>query len=493
MWRILAAKIRLPRASRNLSTKQIRYSKRSTSSATAPERPSALRAGAELELLFTDLLANGQGVGRADGLVVFCFGALPEERARVRIREVKQRYAVADLVKRLSDSPNRAKPFCPVFGICGGCQVQHLEYSAQLAWKREMVRNALSRIGGLAGIEVEPTIGMMEPRAYRNKMSLVVDRRARPPALGFYKQRSHDVVAIDACPVVTARLNATLERLDASRGNEPMQHLLRDARHLVARSAAATNEVVLTVTSDRPSESARRVAPELLRDVPGLVGVTNSFGLSSENAIVGRKRRLLAGNAEIEEAIGGVRYRVSAGSFFQINVEIVGRIFEVLDSHLARQGRIVDLYCGAGTFALYFAKHGWSVVGVEENPQAEAEANANARLNRLERYVNFLTGRVEQTIGSPALRLPLREADAVFLDPPRKGCDPAALLAVASAKVPKIWYLSCDPATLARDLNLLVANSYRINTVQPFDMFPQTGHVETLVFLEHSDSVNRQH
>jgi 23S rRNA (uracil1939-C5)-methyltransferase len=292
---------------------------------------------------------------------------------------------------------------------------------------------------------------------------------------------------------VTARLNAALERLDASRSTDTMQNVLRDARHLVARSADATNQVVLTITTNGPSENAGRAASELLREVPGLVGVSNSFELSSENAIVGRKRRLLAGSAEIEEAIARVRYRVSAGSFFQINVEIVGRIFQTLDPHLVRPGRIVDLYCGVGTFSLYFAKHGWSVVGVEESPQAVAEAVVNSRLNRLERHVDFITGQVERTIGSPALRLALREADAVFLDPPRKGCDPSALTALARANVPKIWYLSCDAATLARDLNLLVAKGYRLNTVQPFDMFPQTGHVETLVFLEHSDSVNGQH
>jgi 23S rRNA (uracil1939-C5)-methyltransferase len=464
-----------------------------TSSATAPKRPPALRRGAELELLFTDLLPNGQGVGRADGLVVFCLGVLPQERARVKIRDVKQRYAVAELIKRLSDSPDRSKPFCPVFGICGGCQTQHLRYPAQLAWKRELVRNALSRIGGLGDVDVELTIGMIEPRAYRNKMALVVDHRADPPALGFYKQRSHEVVAISACPVVTPRLDATLERLDAMRGAGPMNRALQQASHLVARSADATNQVVLTITTERPSENARDAAALLAREVPGLVGVTNSFGLSSANAIVGRQRRVLSGNPEIEEAIGGVRYRVSAGSFFQINVEIVGRIFEFLEPHLAQRRRIVDLYCGVGTFALFFAKHGVSVVGVEENPQAVSEAILNARLNRLERYVNFLTGRVEEMVDSASLRAATREADAILLDPPRKGCDPATLAALARARVPALWYLSCDPATLARDLKFLAAKGYRLSTVQPFDMFPQTGHVETLAMLEYSDHVDRPH
>ncbi len=154
--------------------------------------------GAELELSFTDLLANGQGVGRDGGIVVFCFGPLPGERARVRVTEVKQRYAVAELIELLSRSPDRSVPFCPVFGACGGCQVQHLAYDAQLEWKRNVVRNALLRIAGLDGIEVLRPIGMSQPRAYRNKMSLVVDHRVRPPSLGFYRQRSHDVVEIDA-------------------------------------------------------------------------------------------------------------------------------------------------------------------------------------------------------------------------------------------------------------------------------------------------------
>ncbi|MFY9718232.1 MAG: TRAM domain-containing protein, partial [Candidatus Cybelea sp.] len=163
-----------------------------TSNDTAPEGAARLRAGAELEIEFTDLLGNGQGVGRAGGIVVFCFGPLPGERARVRVETVKQRYAVAEMVERLATSPNRVAPFCPVFGACGGCQLQHLAYEAQLRWKHDVVRNALQRIGGLTELDLRETIGMSEPRAYRNKMALVADRRAQPPQLGFYRQRSHE-------------------------------------------------------------------------------------------------------------------------------------------------------------------------------------------------------------------------------------------------------------------------------------------------------------
>jgi 23S rRNA (uracil1939-C5)-methyltransferase len=456
-----------------------------TTKDTAPKRRTPLRRGAELELAFTDLLANGQGVGRADGMAVFCFGPLPQERARVRIVDVKPKYAVARLLQILTESPARAKPFCPVFGSCGGCQLQHLAYPAQLRWKRDVVRNVLARIGGLTSVDVAETIGMSEPRAYRNKMSLVVDHRTKPPALGFYRQRSHDVVAIDACPIVTPVLDGALERLAALRDSSPIGDALSEARHIVARSSAASNDLVLTLTTDKPSKSATVAAPAMMRDIPRLAGISNSFDPSSENAILGRRHTLLSGQADIEEVIGGVRYRVSAASFFQINVETVARIFSFLEPWLSPAGRMVDLYCGIGTFALCFAKHGWSVYGVEENAHAVAEASANARRNGLLAHVRFQAGRVERLVDAPGLRAALHDAGVVFLDPPRKGCEELSLAAIARARVPALWYLSCDPATLARDSKYLVANGYRPIIVQPFDMFPQTGHVETLVRFEY--------
>jgi 23S rRNA (uracil1939-C5)-methyltransferase len=445
-----------------------------------------LRKGVELELAFTDILANGQGVGRAGGMVVFCFGPLPGERARVRVIEVKPRYAVADCLEVSANSSARAEPFCAVFGTCGGCQLQHLDYPAQLEWKKKVVGAALQRIGGFTGVEVPATIGMLHPRAYRNKMSLVVDNRGSLPSLGFYRQRSHEIVPIDTCPIVAPKLDADLARLNALRGDAAVEAMLRDARHLVDRSASADGTSALTITTARESESARRAAPVLRTELAGLAGVTNSFDLSSANAIVGRHHRTLAGESEIEETIAGIRYRVSAASFFQVNVEMVGRIFDYLAPWLQAPGRIVDLYCGVGTFALFFAKKGWIVYGIEENAQAIAEATTNARRNDLEDLVRFTAGRVEQLAGAGALREHFLNAGAVFLDPPRKGSDEATLGAIADARVASVWYLSCDPATLARDSKFLVAKGYRLVTVQPFDMFPQTGHVETLVRLEYS-------
>ncbi len=422
-------------------------------------------------------------MGRASGLVVFCFGPLPGERARVSITSVKPKYATAEMLHLTSSSPDRTAPFCSVFGSCGGCQVQHLAYSAQLEWKREMVRNALLRIGGFEEPDIRPTVGMANPRNYRNKMSLVVDHSQGAPVIGFYQQRSHDVVPIDACPIVTPQLNGYIARFNAARSAAETAPAMKAARHIVSRSAGSTREAVVTLTTANASPEVERAAPVFMRALPGIVGLTNSYDLRSQNAIMGRRQRVLQGRSEIEESIDGVTYRVSAQSFFQVNIEIVSRIFETMAGALLHPRRIVDLYCGAGTFSLFFAKNGCQVYGIEENPQAVIEAEGNASLNGLENWVRFRAGRVEDVVRSPEARQAMRESDIVFLDPPRKGSDEVTLEAIAGSHVPYIWYLSCDPATLARDLKFLGANGYRLGIVQPFDMFPQTGHVETLVTL----------
>lgn len=461
---------------------------------TTRNTPSKPRAapGDELELGFTDLLSNGQAVGRSNGLVIFCFGPLPRERARVRITTVKPTYCVAELIELVLRSPFRAQPFCPVFGSCGGCQLQHLAYRAQLGWKQDVVRNALTRIGGFAEIAVRDPIGMINPRNYRNKMSLVVDRDGAYTSFGFYKQRSHEVVPISACPIVLPQLNAEIGRLNELKMQANGDAIFAGVRHVVARAAKATEQSVTTFTTQTPSPALQEHGYEVLRALPGAVGLGNSFEPSSANAILGRKMRTVAGVAEIEEQIRGVRYRVSAASFFQINVEIVGRIFDFMRPGFDAPRRVVDLYCGAGTFALYFASLGSTVYGIEESPQAIAEAESNAALNALGERVTFRSGRVEHLAGTGEGFAAMRNAQIVFLDPPRKGSDEATLTAIARSGVPNVWYLSCDPATLARDLKVLAANGYSVGVVQPFDMFPHTGHVETLVTLYRTSAMREQ-
>ncbi|HEX3464466.1 MAG TPA: 23S rRNA (uracil(1939)-C(5))-methyltransferase RlmD [Candidatus Elarobacter sp.] len=432
---------------------------------------------------FTDLLANGQAVGRIEGLVVFVTGPLPGERAKVRVTQVKPKYAVGEVVAYEFQSDMRAKPFCAVFGTCGGCQVQHLAYPAQLAWKEQIVRSALRRIGGFPNVTVRRPVGMLRPRNYRNKMALVVDHRGGETSFGFYQARSHALVRIDSCPVVLPQLDAAIAGLyDAARAKETREAFPR-TKHAIVRAGAASGQAVLSLTTDRSSPQIREAAPSIARRIRGLVGISNSFEPRTANAVLGRKMQYVWGQREMEETIEGVRYRVSPASFFQVNSEMVGRIFHFLEPGLAADRTVVDLYCGAGTFAIFFASRGARVVGIEENPAAVREARENAALNAVEDRVRFVEGRVEGAVANKDGQQALHDADIVFLDPPRKGSDEATLDAIANAGVANVWYLSCNPATLARDLHYLAKRGYALGVVQPFDMFPQTGHVETLVTL----------
>jgi 23S rRNA (uracil1939-C5)-methyltransferase len=454
------------------------------SGASGPAQPDvrALKPGDVVEIDVTDLLSNGQGVGRAAGIVVFAWGPLPTERARVRITLVKAKYAVGDLVELLATSPERSAPFCGVFGVCGGCQVQHLGYAAQLAWKRKVVDSALQRIGGIREARVAEPIGMTNPRAYRNKMALVVRQGSRGAEFGFYQARSHDVVPIETCPIVAPQLDSTIASLWHAARQPETEGAFSEARHVVAR-VGRSGGTVLSVTTERPSASLRRAAGALERALPGAVGIANSFEPGSPNAVMGRKHAVVAGRADIEEEIGGVTFRVSAASFFQINGEMVGKIFDFMRP-LVRPGmRIVDVYCGAGTFSLFFALHGATVVGIEENASAVREARANAERNALTSGTSFAAGRADRLLRAGAGAEALATADVVFLDPPRKGSDEETLATLAAARVPNVWYLSCNPSTLARDLAPLVSAGYTLDAVQPFDMFPQTGHIEALALL----------
>ncbi len=442
-----------------------------------------LAPGAVGVVEFTDLLANGQAVGRFDGMVVFVDGPLPGERARIRLTEVKAKYAVGDVLERETTSPDRAEPFCSVFGACGGCQVQHLTYPAQLAWKRRIVVDALGRIGGFTDADVLAPIGMRDPRAYRNKMALVVDTHGPTPVFGFYRARSHDLVPIERCPIVLDKLDAAIGGLiEAARApaTSPAFHAVA---HVVMRAGLHSPSGVLSLTTETKSSAVANLAPQLAERIPCVGGISNSYEPANANAVIGRRMDFVWGKREMEETIEGVRFRVSPASFFQINGEMVAAIFRALAPMIDGRPHIVDLYCGAGTFAIYFASRGADVVGVEENAAAVAEARQNARLNKVDDRVRFVKARVEGELGNPAGREALRAADIVFLDPPRKGSDEATLAALADARVRKIWYLSCNPATLARDCRYLAGRGYRIGLVQPFDMFPQTGHVETLVTL----------
>ena len=441
-----------------------------------------LSVGAVVEVAVTDLLTSGQGIGRAVGMVVFVWGPLPGERARVRIAQRKPKYAIAELVELLTFSSQRAVPFCPVFGRCGGCQLQHLTYEGQLAWKRSMVESALRRIGHVKPLTVCKTVGMEFPQAYRNKMALVVARGQDGVGFGFYRARSHDVVTIEACPVVRPQLDRTIAALWEVARRPQTAPAFRAVKHVVARAGGA-NDLVASFTTQHPSPELRERGSAVSAALPGVSGLTNSYGLAGANAVLGRKSVTVAGRPQTTEEIEGLSFRVSPSSFFQVNSEMVASIFRFLAPRVPPGSRILDLYCGVGTFGLFFARLGARVTGIEESAEAVREAKRNADSNGLGAAITFLRGRVEQVVHEDRVVAALGESDIAFLDPPRKGSDEAVLRALCSAGIPHVWYLSCNPATLARDVAVLVQGAYEIDVVQPFDMFPHTGHVEAFVAL----------
>ena len=427
-------------------------------------------------LTLDGLLENGQGVGRAAGMVAFVTGGLPGETVRVAVDAVKRRYVSGHVTSIERASPDRAVPFCPVFPTCGGCQTQHLAYRAQLAWKQRMVNDALVRLGGLRGVRVDETVASPDAErstGYRNKASLVTRVAGGEVQLGFYAARSHRIVPIEGCPVLIPRLDAAVRQLIGSARSTPQAFAA--ARHVVARASTTGDALVLSFNGVKRSRALGTCADELRAQIGGLTGLAASWGMENENAIFGDRVASVWGVPILEEVVAGARLRFGIESFFQINTPVLELVAQRVIAELGEARRIVDLYCGVGTFGVILGMRGVASTGVEWFKPTADEAAANASRN------GVVNAAFEQTDAKLAVsgergRTLLARTDAVILDPPRKGCEPAVLAALAA--VPKILYVSCNPATLARDAKMLAEGGYRLERVTPYDMFPHTGHVE---------------
>lgn len=445
---------------------------------TSGARNSAVAVAAQ-SFVLDDLLENGQGVGRVDGLVAFVTGGLPGERVRVAVDAVKRTYVSAHVVTIESPSLDRVDAGCAVFPRCGGCQTLHYRYEAQLAWKRRLVADALERLGGLRGVEVDATIAPAgDPRAgYRNKVSLVTRYTGGAMRLGFYEARSHRVVPVERCPVLSPRLDASLSQLVRFAADEP--EAFSGITHVVARASSTRDELVVSFNGEKPNKRLGALTDELRRRIPELTGVAISWDLAGENAVFGRRSATLWGSPVVRETVAGATFSFGVASFFQINVATLELIAQRLIERLAGARRIVDLYCGVGTFSIVLGLRGVSASGVESFAPAVGEAAANAAENGVTN-ASFEHAAVAEAVAGERGRTLFAGADAVLLDPPRKGCEPDVLASLAGNRVARVLYLSCNPATFARDAKALTASGYRLERVTPFDMFPHTGHVETL-------------
>ncbi len=405
----------------------------------------------DLRTLRVESLAHlGAGIAKDEGKITFIPYTVPGDLVQVRITEEKRRFSRAEIVALLEPSPDRVEPPCPYFGQCGGCQWQHIAYPVQTRYKARIVREQLRHVGGLADVEVRDTIGMPHPWEYRNFARFTP---AGQGLLGFQRFQSREVVPIDKCLIVHPLVQDVYQQVSV------------DFPELVAlsiRAGTQTGEqmIILETEYDKP--------PEIAVDIP----VSCAFIL--EDGLVAT----LIGMSAVHEEVAGRRFRISPASFFQVNTWGAERLVSTVMEALEPQGweRLLDVYCGVGLFALALADRVGQVAGVESTPSAIDDARANAE--GLDNVI-FVEGLAEEVL--PALS---GDVDLAVVDPPRGGIHPRALKALAERHPRRIAYVSCDPATLARDSASLTQSGYNLRWVQPVDMFPQTYHVEAVALFE---------
>lgn len=448
-----------------------------------------VRRGQEVTLEITDLASNGEGVGRYQGFTVFVPGALPGERVKAGVISVQKSYARALVQEVLASAPGRALPACPVYPECGGCQLQHLSYQEQLSFKQQVVERALKYIGKLENVEVYPTLGMDRPWAYRNKAQFPLAQRGSRVVAGFFAPRSHRVVEIKECPLQHPRANQALAVLLAA-ANELKIPAYDEAtgsgflRHLLVRVAVRTGELMLVLVSkDRDVPLLKRLVERLAAGVPGLTSLLLNVNPRRTNVILGEEWHTLWGRPTISEYLGPFRFRISGGSFFQVNPAQTVKLYEKVVEYAALTGNetVLDAYSGIGTIALFLAAQAKCVHGIEAVESAVEDARLNAKENGIEN-AQFHLGEVEEVL--PRLLAGGTRPEVVVVDPPRQGCRPEALAALAALAPARLVYVSCNPATLARDLGRLAGQGFKAVKAQPVDMFPQTYHVEVVCCLE---------
>lgn len=454
-----------------------------------------MEKNAIVRLDIEDMTEDGEGIGKADGYPVFVRDAVIGDTVQARVVKAGKTYGYGRLMEVLTPSPDRAVPRCPVSGPCGGCQLQQISYEAQLSFKKRKVESSLRRIGGLTDIQVLPVIGMENPWEYRNKCQVPVREDASGRIqMGFYAGRSHRIVETPHCfladPVnerILALVRSHMEGLRIRPYNEQTGKGL--VRHVLIRRAMSSGEILVCLILNGKKLPGADLLISSLREIPGMTSVSVNINTRRDNVILGPETVNLFGPGYIRDRIGDITFRISPESFYQVNPVQTEKLYQTALSAAGLTGNetVWDLYCGIGTISLFLARHAAKVYGVEIVPAAVENARANAADNGITN-AEFHQGRAEQVF--PAYckqelarsgRMP--EADVIVVDPPRKGCDAILLQTILQMAPRRIVYVSCNAATLARDLKILTAGGYAVRMVQPVDMFPQTVGIETVALL----------
>ena len=458
------------------------------------------------QLQITDLGTGGEGIGKHEGMTFFVKGALPGDLIEAGVTKLKKTYGYARIVRILEPSEDRVEPICPVAGKCGGCQIMQMDYRAQLRFKERKVAQDLIRIGGfseeLVAKVMQPIIGMEEPYHFRNKAQYPIqeDEQGNPIA-GFYALRSHRVVESDRCYLgvnVNEEILAIVK--DYMRANKVSAYdettgkgLLR---HVLIRVGFSSKEVMVCLIINGSTLPAASDLIARLQQVEGMTSISVNSNTRRDNVIMGNVTKTLWGSDYITDAIGGVQFQIQPRSFYQVNLvqteKLYGKALEY--ANLTGQETVWDLYCGIGTISLFLAQKAKTVYGVEIVPEAIEDAKRNAALNGMDN-AHFYVGKAEEVLpeyyeqGSihgekiAAADEKLKAPDVIVVDPPRKGCDEKCLSTMVQMAPKRIVYVSCDPATLARDLKFLCAEGYELQEVTPVDQFGHSLHIENAVLL----------
>lgn len=436
-----------------------------------------------------DIGHDGAGIGKVDGYPLFIKDAVIGDVVEVKVMKAKKNYGYAKLLKIITPSASRVEPLCPYAKQCGGCQIQMMSYEEQLRFKENKVRNNLKRIGGFEEIPMEPILGMKNPFYYRNKAQFPVGYDKEGNLItGFYAGRTHSIINNRRCYLGVSEnelvLNQVLDWMERNHisayEEESGKGLIR---HVLIRYGFTTKEVMVCLVVNGAGIPAKEDLIEGLRTIPGMTSITISSNTKQTNVIMGEKITLLWGQPYITDFIGNIQYQISPLSFYQVNPAQTKRLYETALEYAGLSGdeTVWDLYCGIGTISLFLAQRAKQVYGVEIIPAAIEDAKRNARLNQIEN-AQFFVGKAEEVLPEKYEKEQIY-ADVIVVDPPRKGCEESVLDTMVQMEPKRIVYVSCDSATLARDLKYLCERGYEMKKVKAIDQFPQTVHVETVVLM----------
>ncbi len=449
--------------------------------------------------------SEGEGIGRVDGYPLFIKDVVDGDKVKVKVLKAKKNYGYGRLVEILEPSPFRTTPRCQIARQCGGCQLQHISYEKQLSYKEEKVKNCLTRIGGFTvtskddtndngsnKLELEPIIGMEEPYYYRNKAQFPVGlNKEDRVATGFYASRTHTIIETTDC-IIQAKENKELltivkdflEEYHISVYNEVSHEGL--VRHILTRVGFITKEIMVCLVINGDDLPYKEILLERLAKVPNMTSICLNINKEKTNVILGNQVVTLWGQPTITDYIGEVKFYISPLSFFQVNPLQTLKLYkQALDYADLKGNEVVwDLYCGIGTISLFLARKAKQVYGVEIVPQAIEDAKKNAKLNGIAN-AEFYVGAAEEVLPKMYRENGI-SADVIVVDPPRKGCAESLLDTIITMAPRKVVYVSCDPATLARDLKYLALHGYEVKKARPVDMFGHASHIETVCLLTKS-------